>query len=196
MSLVTSALIDYWHCLPARSPAVRRQHLALACEDVRSGRLAPEALLPFALGDVDDEIVRRATHAYLETAGGPVAGGCPPSAIDACEWVRRDLALNRGAVFAALLESADDAVLARLAALRLALAPQAVDTICRMVADRPSRVVGRFLHEWHELLEGSDDPVLRRVRELIAASLGTQAASVLVEHTETGPSLLLEPVAA
>ncbi len=67
MSLITSALIDYWQRLPAQSPAVRRQQLACACESVRAGFATPETLVTFALGDVDEVIVREATTAYLET---------------------------------------------------------------------------------------------------------------------------------
>ncbi len=176
MSLITSALIDYWHRLPARSPAIRLQQLALACEDVREGRLAADALLTFALGDVEDEIVREATLVYLEADAGQPTRRCPPAAADACEWIRRDLAFNRGAVFAALLESGDDAVLERLAALRLALPFQAVATVCRLIAGRPSRTSNRFLREWQELLEGSDDPTLRLQCELVAECLAAQPA--------------------
>lgn len=178
MSLVTSALIDYWHRLPARSPAVRRQHLVLTCEEVREGRRAPEALLPFALGDVEDGIVRRATLAWLELAADPRAGGGLRAAADACEWVRRDLALNTGAVFAALLETGRAEVSDRLAALRLALPPEVVATVCRLLGERPSAAGVRFLREWHELLEGSEDPTLVRHRNVIEESLAARAFSL------------------
>jgi len=195
MSLVTSALIDYWHRLPAHSPAVRRQHLALACEDVREGRLAPDALLPFALGDVDDGIVRQATLAWLEFAADPHAGGCPRAAADACEWVRRDLALNRGAVFAALLESGEAAVIERLGSLRLALPLEVVVSICRLLGDRPCAAGVRFLREWYELLEGSADPTLGRHRSVIAESLTARALSVPLP-TDVPTALVVVPAAA
>ena len=71
MSPMTNALITYWHRLPAYSPAERRQHLTLTCDGVRTGHLPPQALVPFALGDVDDDAV-----AGLEAPGiGIQVGG-------------------------------------------------------------------------------------------------------------------------
>jgi hypothetical protein len=184
---MTTALIDYWQRLPAQSAAARRQHLALACEDVSSGRLAPDALLTFALGDVDDEIVRQATHAYLEAAAGRASRERAPAVTDACEWVRRDLALNRGAVFAALLESGEAAVIERLGSLRLALPLEVVATVCRLLGERPSGTSVRFLREWHELLAGSVDPTLRRHLGVIEESL--RAPAGFREQVHAAPAL-------
>jgi hypothetical protein len=178
MSPMTNALITYWHRLPAHSLAERRQQLTLACDGVRTGHLPPQALVPFALGDVDDEIVRRATLGYVEARPEATADDVRVCAEDACEWIRRDLVLNRGAVFAALLETGDATVLQRLASQRLVLTVETVATICRLLPDLPGRATVRFLIEWLELLEGTGDRTLRRQRDLISASLDARSPGV------------------
>ena len=178
MSHMTHALIDYWHRLPTDSPAARRQHLALTCDEVRAGYLPAQALVPFALGDVDDEIVRRATLGYIEAGMELDADDPRLCAEDACEWVRRDLALNRGAVFVALLETGEATVLQRLASQRLVLSFEAVATVCRLLPERPGRATSRFLAEWLELLEGTGDLALRRQRDLISAAFEARSPDV------------------
>jgi hypothetical protein len=178
MSPMTNALITYWHRLPAHSPAERRQHLTLTCDGVRTGHLPPQALVPFALGDVDDEIVRQATLGYIEAGMELDADDPRLCAEDACEWIRRDLVLNRGAVFAALLETGDATVLQRLASHRLVLTVETVATICRLLPDLPGRAALRFLSEWVELLEGTGDLALRRQRDLISAAFEARSPDV------------------
>jgi len=102
----TSALISYWHRLPAESPAVRRLNLAALRDDVRAGLRPPDALVTVILGDIDDEIVLAGTRAYLEGCVSSPTGKRAATVDAAVEWVRRGLALNRGAVFAALLATA------------------------------------------------------------------------------------------
>ena len=170
MSPTTSALIDYWQRLPTESPAVRRFNVAALRDEVRAGRRPPEVLVTAILGDVDDGIVHAGTCAYLEgCASSPAARLVAVEA--AVEWVRRGLALNRGAVFAALLETGDAAVHERLAALRLSLSSEEVAVVCRQLCPVPAKPVVAFLHEWAELVEGADDPALARQHELVAGQL-------------------------
>jgi hypothetical protein len=171
MSPMTSALISYWQRLPAESPAIRRFNLASLRDDVRAGRRPPEALVTAILGDIDDEIVHAATSAYLE-GGATLPSAHRVAAIDAAvEWVRRGLALNRTAVFAALLGTGDAVAHERIAALRLSLSAEEVAVLCRQLPEAPTQSIVAFLHAWAELLEGSDDPTLLRQHQLLAGAL-------------------------
>jgi hypothetical protein len=174
MSPMTFALIDYWHRLPAESPAARRKSLDANRDRVRAGREPREVLLPFALGDVDDGIVAAATQAYA-AAGVGVHG--VDAACDATEWVRRGLALNRGAVFGALLALEDERVLERLAALRLVLSAKEVEAACRVLGSQPGSRAREFLQDWAELV--ADGPLHRErtaLRAVIAGEASARAA--------------------
>jgi hypothetical protein len=174
MSPVTSALIDYWRRLSAEPAAARRERLRIVVAEVGSGRVATTALVPFALGDDDAGIVASATQAYVDASR---AHGARRAALaDACEWTRRGLALNRGAVYAALLAVADEEALACLAGQRLVLEPSEVETICRIVARSPlPRRARRFVHEWIALLEDADAPNLARQRAALLGIAGSEA---------------------
>lgn len=171
MSPMTSALISYWQRLPAESPAIRRLNLAALRDDVRAGRRPPETLVTAILGDVDDEIVHAATRAYLEACASSSVAHRTVTVDAAVEWVRRGLALNRGAVFAALLETGDAVVHERLAALRLSLSSEEVAVVCRQLPPSPAKSIVAFLHEWAELIEGADDPALSHQHDLVAGQL-------------------------
>jgi hypothetical protein len=172
MLTVTHALIDYWKRLPAEPPAARRRSLDAAIERIRAGAERCDALVPFALGDVEDGIVAAATRAYLRSAGA--ASHDRHAALhDAIEWVRRSLALNRGAVFAALLELEDESISARLARLRLGLAPGEVEAVCRNLAPQPGGLVAEFLADWLGLLDGSG---LHAERRYLCAALAEDCA--------------------
>lgn len=172
MSPMTPALISYWHRLPADPVAARRRRLAETCENVSSGGARPEDLVPFALGDVDDAIVGAATAAYLDAARA--GRGARQAAVeDALEWIRRGLAINRGAVFAALLGAGQAAACEGLSALRLVLSDAEVATVCRLLPRARSRATSRFLHQWLEMLAGSAGDDLRRQHASLAAALMT-----------------------
>jgi hypothetical protein len=171
MSPMTSALISYWHRLPAESPAIRRTNLAALRDDVRAGRRPPDALVTAILADSDDEIVHAATRAYVEGYASSPAEHRTAALDAAVEWVRRGLALNRGAVFAGLLASGDADVHERLAAQRLSLSPEEVAVVCRQLPPTLAKPIVAFLREWADLVEGSEDPVLRRQRELVGGLL-------------------------
>ena len=163
MSPMTSALILYWHRLPAEPPAARRRTLDGLRERVRAGLESRSALVPFALGDVDDGIVVAATQAYVTAGDGSPDADC---SFEATEWVRRALALNRGAVFGALLMLEEERVLERLAALRLVLSAAEVETACRTLGDRPGPRAAGFLRDWRDLVAGG--PLAREHRALSA----------------------------
>jgi hypothetical protein len=158
MSPMTSALISYWHRLPAESPFARRKTLDAIRERVRAGLEPRSALVPFALGDVDDGIVVAATQAYVAAGPGPAHAD---ALTEATEWVRRGLALNRGAVFGALLALEDGPVVDRLAALRLVLSAAEVETVGRVLGPEPGARVVAFLQDWADLV--ASDPALRDV---------------------------------
>jgi hypothetical protein len=160
MSSITNALIDYWQRLPALPVEERRAHFEGTRQRVRTGRTAVTALLPFALADVDEHIVGTATTDYVR--GGTPEGDDRGTALgDALEWIRRGLALNRSAVFVALLALGDESVNESLASLRLTLAAHETHAVFRRAADRHCPRTRTFLREWSELLgDGPADAVL------------------------------------
>lgn len=181
MSPVSNVLIGYWHRLPAESCAVRRENLATVCREVRSGTRPHEALVIFALGDVDDEIVVTATRAYLESAAR-VSPDARAAAIDAAiEWVRRGLALNGGAIFHALLESGETSITERLASLRLALPARELETVCRRFRSGPTTCAARFLEDWRRLVEAATDLQLRRQHAILSTALDESRPKAAVQ---------------
>ncbi len=155
MNTFTHALIDYWHRLPATPASIRSQALQRTCQRVRAGELAPDALVPYALADIDDDVVCGAVSEYLDsnatrarTHGEPVD--------NTLEWIRRNLALNRGAVFAAVLGRGDPALNERLAPLRLTLSADEVATVGRRAALRSCPHARQFLSDWLDLLRDED----------------------------------------
>ena len=173
MNSITPALIDYWQRLPSQSAESRRQGLEEARRRVASGDGNAESLVPFALADHDDDVVFAATSAYVGVVRDALERNA--AAHDATEWVRRGLAINRGAVFAALLALGDDGINERLLPLRLALSADEVATVCRRAARRSCERSRAFLHDWHDLLFGE---ATAREREHVAASLGIGQARV------------------
>lgn len=169
MNSLTPALIDYWQKLPARSTASRRRSLEEARRRIDAGERGPDTLVPYALADCDEDVVFAATAAYVGVVRD--AGARSAAAHDAAEWVRRGLAINRGAVFAALLARGDEGVNERLLPLRLALSAEEVATVCRRAARRPCERSRAFLHEWHELLgDAALDPGRRHLSDALAAA--------------------------
>lgn len=174
MSPMTSALISYWHRLPAESPVVRRKTLDAIRERVRAGLEPRSALVPFALGDVDDGIVVAATQAYVGAAAGPVDAN---ALHEAAEWIRRGLALNRGAVFGALLAAEDERVTERLAALRLVLSALEIEAVGRAIGPRPGPHALEFLRDWLDL--AADGPLHEEclaLRSIVEGEVRARAA--------------------
>jgi DNA topoisomerase IA len=85
---------------------------------------------------------------YMRTDSTRIAA---EAAEDALEWIRRGLALNRGAVFAALLSLDDEQVTATLAGLRLSLDAHEAATVFRRGAQIGCPRARKFLEGWREL---------------------------------------------
>jgi hypothetical protein len=174
MSPMNSALISYWHRLPVESPAARRKTLDAIRERVRAGLEPRHALVPFALGDVDDGIVAVAVQAYVAAPAGPADAD---AFSEATEWVRRGLALTRGAVFGALLALEDERVVARLAPLRLVLSVAEIESACRVLGAAPGPRATTFLRDWLALLgEGPLARERRALSDLLEADRNARAA--------------------
>jgi hypothetical protein len=172
MSPLTNALIRYWRRLPDEPLTARRRAIETLCERVRAGLETRAALVPFALGDVDDAVVGAATRAYVASAA--TAEEHEVFLTEAAEWVRRGLALNRGAVFGALLDLEDALACERLASLRLGLSAAEVENACRALRVLPGSPAARFLSEWLELI--ADGPLQRERRALLVALEGGESA--------------------
>ncbi len=173
MNTITPVLIDYWHRLPGIPLDVRRRSLDEARARVRAGREHPASLVTFALGDIDEQVVFDATIAYV-SAGAKGAHIHEPALGDAIEWVRRSLALNRAAVFAALLSLADPALNERLAPHRLTLTSDEIAIVCRRASGDGRKATREFLRNWIELLAG-EEAVPPEAALISAALAATQA---------------------
>ena len=167
MTALTLALVDYWTALPSRSKSARLRGVEELRRRVESGALEPSALVPSALGDPDEDVVFGATSAWLSAQSDAGAAAC-----DATEWVRRGLAINRGAVFAALLARGDDGLNDRLQRLRLLLSADDVETVCRCAGGRPCPRTRAFLGEWLNLLDGESTA---RERSCLAGTIEERA---------------------
>ena len=153
---LTAALVVYWKQLPGRPPAERRAALEALRHEVRSGAAPPRALATVALGDPDAAIVTAAASAYVNAR--PMTIERRAAAVtDVIEWIRRDLALDRAALFTALLSQGDPVVAKQLEGLRLTLTPDETTRVRQACAPPASAVVVTFLEEWRQLLYGADD---------------------------------------
>jgi len=189
MRSITPVLIDYLHRLPASPVHQRRQNAHESCNRVREGHLPVDALLPFVLGDPDEDVVYAATSTYVgSTRNGAAARRS--SIDDAIEWVRRGLVLNRGAVFAALLAAGDPRINARLLPLRLTLGHEDVTVVRRRVDHDARRPTRKFLREWTELL-GEVDQDAGKFSPLSSVSDGVPAAGrcTVPSHAEKSRGL-------
>jgi hypothetical protein len=143
----TAALMRYWQELRLASVTQRRWVVAELRGAVRRGETTSRAWLPVALGETDPGLVREAVLGYL--------GGTPVSierreraAGDALDWIRRGLALNRVAVFVALLQLGDVALNERLAGLRARLNEAEAAAVWCEFADCDGTPSGDFIAEW------------------------------------------------
>jgi hypothetical protein len=167
-------LVRYWRELPRRSPVERSRWLEATRARVCAGDTTARAFVPHALGDHDEEIVFTATAEYVGTH--PVSIERRKAAVDeATDWIRRGLALNRGAVFAALLSIGDVAIDEAIGGLRLILTPAEIEVVCRRAARKPSRATRAFLAEWLELLDAAESPDTRS-RQLVEGALEAAAS--------------------
>jgi len=175
MSPMNHALITYWHRLPAEPPSARRATLDGVRDRIRGGIEPRDTLVPFALGDVDDGIVASATQAYVASfVATHVASADADAGAEAIEWVRRGLALNRGAVFGALLALEDEHIVERLNALRLVLSAAEIETACRVLGPETGPCATAFLRGWLELI--GSGPLARERRALSRVLEGGRGA--------------------
>ncbi len=153
---LTTALVAYWKRLPDHPPAKRLAALEMLRQAVRSGKESPRALATVALGDPDAAIAAAAASAYVNARPMTVERRAAAIA-DVLEWIRRDLALDRAALFAALLSHGDPVVAERLEGLRLTLTPEETTRVRQACTPGACAVVAAFLEEWRQLLYGADD---------------------------------------
>jgi hypothetical protein len=147
---LSGRLLAYWSTELPQPVAARRRSLEGVCRRVTQGVAPVSDVLPFALGDTDDDIVYRATLAHL-VAPGPRIEVRPGPVREAVDWVRRHLALNRAAVFAAVLSLADEAVLELLRPLRLSLDERDCERVQQRFAACSSAPIVEFVRTWSEL---------------------------------------------
>jgi len=166
---LTSILVRYWQEMPQAAIDERARWLDATRARVRAGETTTRAFAVHALGDVDEHIVFAAALEYV--GAHPISIERRQAAVDAAaDWIRRGLALNRGAVFAALLSLGAASVSGTLGGLRLILTHVEIEVVCRYAVARPSRATRMFLAEWLELLDACDEPDLA-ARALVAAAL-------------------------
>ena len=150
---VSTRLVAYWRDTLPLPVAARRRALDAVCTRARRDATALDDMLPFALGDPDEEVVYGATLAHV--------GAYPPRATahaataDAIEWVRRRLAINCAAVFSALLSLGDESVLEALLPLRSTLRGDEVAAVRRRIGCECPEPARAFLETWVELLDQS-----------------------------------------
>ena len=154
LPVLSARLMHYWKVQLVRPVSARRLTLEATCARARSGHASVTALLTPALGDVDEDIVFRATSAYL---GASKAAGMHLGTVAevAAGWIRRRLALNCSAVFAALLATGEAGIFELLLPLRQSLEPGDVDRVRQLLSGTRVAVVSAFLEEWTALLEQS-----------------------------------------
>jgi hypothetical protein len=147
----TRRLLEYWRVVLPLPLAERRRALDAACARVRRDAATSADVLRFALGDSDEDIVYRATLAHVGAFPPRQAG--PTATSEAIDWVRRRLALNCAAVFAALLSLGDERVLESLLPLRSALDADEVAAIRRRMGTDCPEPARTFLRTWVDLLD-------------------------------------------
>lgn len=148
---VTAALMRYWQELRLASVTQRRWVIAELRAAVRRGETTSRAWLPVAVGETDPELVREAVLGYL--GGAPVSIERREIAVgDALDWIRRGLALNRVAVFVALLQLGDVTINERLAGLRGRLNGAEAAAVWCAFADCDDTPSGDFIAEWRACL--------------------------------------------
>lgn len=159
----------YWRALPSHGLRERTTWFEAVRASLHAGATTADAFAIFALGDADEQIVFDAVSAYV--GAHPVSVEHREAVVrEAIDWVRRGLVFNRGAAFAALLNLGDEEVEVRLRGLRLVLAHDEIETVCRLATSRPSRATSAFLADWLQLLDAAYAPNPRG-RAVVAGAL-------------------------
>jgi hypothetical protein len=146
-AVITVALMHYWRELRLASVTQRRWVVEELRAAVRRGETTVRAWLPVALGETDPALVREAVLGYL--GGMPASVERRERAVgEALDWIRRGLALNRVAVFVALLQLGDVALNERLASLRGRLTRAETAAVWCEFDDCDGMPSGDFIAEW------------------------------------------------
>jgi hypothetical protein len=141
------ALVSYWGCVRELSLPERRVLSQALRDAIRRGDTGVRAWLPVVLGEPCAELVRDAAIAYVTVA--PASVEHKAAAIDdACDWIRRGLGLSPAGVFAALLASADAALLERIASLRWRLDARQREIVFDLTAANSDPAVRELLDDW------------------------------------------------
>ena len=169
---MSARLLDYWRLTLPLPVVVRRRELDGVIAGTGTSFAPNTALAAFVLGDSDEDIVFRAAVAYIRC--GPAGEVSAPAAVDAIDWVRRRLTLDRGAVFAAVLACGGDEALETLIPLRLTLDRTEIGTVIRRAPTYRTHAAQEFLRGWFELA-GEDWPESALSSELQRSRASRQA---------------------
>jgi hypothetical protein len=141
------ALYSYWGCVRELTLPERRELCQSLRESIRRGDTTVRAWLPVVLGEPCPVLVRDAALAYVAVA--PASLGQKLAAIDdACDWIRRDLALSAAGIFAALLASVDPPLLGRISSLRWRLDARQRAAVIDLTAGISEPAVRELLDDW------------------------------------------------
>jgi hypothetical protein len=148
---VMPALIAYWRYLAVSSVADRRETLEQLRVRVRAGHASPRAWVGMALGETDFAIAQEAVLGYVAAVPVSIETRDQHRA-DALDWIRRGLALNRAAVFAALLSLEDAALLESLSCLRSQLTDAEATSVLAASEQVTDPATREFVADWLQLL--------------------------------------------
>jgi hypothetical protein len=147
-ALIGEALAAYWRLVALTSVERRAAMLRALRDDIAAGHTTARACVPVALGEPEFHVARDATLAYV--GGWPASVDRRTQVVDeVVDWIARGLALDRAALFCALLERADPACLDRLAAVRARLDErETAAVLAAFVAREMDAEVATFIAEW------------------------------------------------
>lgn len=152
-ALTTRAMLTGWRWLGGCCVVERQALHADLREAIAGGQTTARAWLSVAVAETDPALLRAAVAGYLGSAPRSVAAR-EQALDDVIEWFRRDLTLDRVAVFEALLALREPAVNARLASLRGQLTDAERDRVRGGFAAATDTATREFFAEW-----GGDPPV-------------------------------------
>jgi len=144
---VTRAILSGWQWLAERAVSARRELQADLRDAIARGHTTTRAWLPLAVAETDSSLIRVAIAGYLGSAPRSVEQR-GHALDDVVEWFRRDLTLDRVAVFVALLALREPDVNARLTSLRGRLADAERDRVLREFAGDTDDLTREFIAAW------------------------------------------------
>ena len=157
-AVLRRAVITGWHWLASSSVIERRALQDDVREAIAGGQTTARAWLPIATAESDPGLLRAAVAGYVGVAPRSVEAR-EQALTDVIEWFRRDLTLDRVAVFEALLGMREPDLNARLASLRGRLTDVECERVRRHFAAATDATTLDFLAEW-----GGDGSVARQAQ--------------------------------